>query len=73
MMGAMDDLPEIAQPPIDVDVLAVGGVRLSATLQPVESKHGALVRDLHPAVARRLAIQLLEAAEQADLQRPRYQ
>jgi hypothetical protein len=53
--------------------MPAGFVRLEGNLDQTEMKHGALVRDIHPAVARRLAIQLLEAAEQADLQRPRYQ
>jgi hypothetical protein len=49
-----------------VSVNSAGAVRLSADLAPEESRHGAYVRDVDTFAARRLAIQILQAAEEAD-------
>ncbi|MFD9190355.1 hypothetical protein ACFWCA_19255 [Streptomyces phaeochromogenes] len=51
---------------LDVNATRTGAVRLSANLQPEEMKHGAYVRDVDSLTARRLAIELLQAAEEAD-------
>lgn len=60
----MKDLPSTS--PFRVSPLAVGAVRVSADLFPDESKHGAVVRDIDPATARRIAIELLQACEEAE-------
>lgn len=52
--------------PIEVDVLAVGAVRLRARLQPEEARHGLFLRDVDPAVARAMAAALLRAADEAE-------
>lgn len=56
--------PEI-DPPVKVQVLA-GAVRLTADLYAEESVHQCLVRDLTVTAVRRLAIKLLQAAEDAE-------
>ncbi|MFE4514780.1 hypothetical protein ACFRMQ_11400 [Kitasatospora sp. NPDC056783] len=63
------DLPEISPPPIKSEAMSAGQVRLTADLDEIEREYGALVRDVHPVVARRMAIELLEAAEQAEFRR----
>ncbi|MFJ9847521.1 hypothetical protein ACIRYZ_45310 [Kitasatospora sp. NPDC101155] len=62
-----ESLPEVGEPPITTSVVPAGFVRLEGALDQTEMRHGTLVRHIHPVVARRLAIQLLKAAEQADL------
>lgn len=52
--------------PIQVEVLDVGAVRLRAPLQPEEARHGLFLRDVDPAVARSMAAELLQAAEEAE-------
>lgn len=53
--------------PFDITALAVGAVRISLeSLQPEEVGTGALVRDLDPVTARRVAIELLQACEEAE-------
>ena len=61
--GGMD-LPSAS--PLRVSPLAVGAVRVSADLFPDEAKHGTIVRDIDPATARRIAIELLQACEEAE-------
>lgn len=52
--------------PFVVSPLAVGAVRVSADLLADEAKHGLIVRDIDPATARRIAIELLQACEEAE-------
>lgn len=61
--GGMD-LPQVS--PFRVSPLVVGAVRVSADLFPDEVKHGVIVRDIDPATARRIAIELLQACEEAE-------
>ncbi|MFD1277482.1 hypothetical protein [Streptomyces kaempferi] len=68
MAGYSEDHPSI----IKIMPLQVGAVRLACALAPEESTHGALTRDLSPQLARRLAIELLQAAEEAELNDARY-
>lgn len=58
-------IPSIPDP-IEVRSLAAGGIRVAVNLTKVEAKHLTLLRDLHPIEARRLAIDLLQAAEEAE-------
>ena len=58
------DLPSAS--PLRVSPLAVGAVRVTADLFPDEMKHGVIVRDIDPATARRIAIELLQACEEAE-------
>lgn len=52
--------------PIAVKATRAGAVRLSADLIPEESRNGAYVRDTDTVTARRIAIEILQAAEEAD-------
>jgi hypothetical protein len=52
--------------PVCVSPLAVGAVRVSADLFPDEARHGTLVRDVDTATARHIAIELLQACEEAE-------
>ncbi|MGW1015559.1 hypothetical protein [Streptomyces niveus] len=63
-----EDHPSI----IRISPLQVGAVRLACALNPEEARHGGLIRDLSPQLARRLAIELLQAAEEAELNDARY-
>jgi hypothetical protein len=47
-------------------------VRLTCAIDPEEARHGGLIRDLSPQLARRLSIELLQAAEEAELNDSRY-
>ncbi|MEU1088938.1 hypothetical protein ABZ401_19245 [Streptomyces sp. NPDC005892] len=51
---------------VTIGVEPTGAVRLSAALQPEESRHDLFIRDVEPAAARALAIELLQAADEAD-------
>jgi hypothetical protein len=51
---------------LHVSVNSAGAVRLSADLGPEEMRHGGYVRDVDTLAARRLAIEILQAAEEVD-------
>lgn len=68
----MADYPEEHPSIIKINSLEVGAVRLSCALFSEESTHGCLVRDLSPQLARRLALELLQAAEEAELNDSKY-
>lgn len=55
--------------PFAVSPLAVGAVRVSADLFADEAKHSVIVRDIDTATARRIAIELLQACEEAERMR----
>lgn len=64
----MDHQPKAS--PLDVTPLPAGYVRVTAgRLQPEEVANACLVRDIDPATARRLAIDILTACEEAERMR----